>query len=312
MDADLGDPPSGIPDDEWPRQGISDWNCLRALYETVRLGSFHHAADILGVDQTTVSRRVRALEKQIGVPLVVRTAHGVRPTDVGRRVYSRSEEVEVLVRRLRIEAGANVGLLGKVRLATTDGVGAFFLPTVMERFHALYPSITLEIVCSNETPDVTLLQSDIAITYVEPRHSDIVILAKRDLFFVPFASHQYLERFGLPTSIDDLRAHRILDRTSFYRTTEWAVWQRIVDGNPNVIACTNSSIALGYMTKYGLGISLLPENTAMLEPGLVPIDIPGLRLLANHWLISRIDIKDIPRIRVVIDFLRDTFFKSVI
>jgi len=291
----------------WPITQVQHWDQLRAFLEAARLGSFTAAGRSIGTDVSTIARRVHALESRLGAKLCIRTAHGIKLTEPGTRVFQKTVKIEELIKSLNIDASIDTGFFGAVRLGVTDGIGAYFLPRCLAKFHETYPGICLEVMCTNDIPDIVEMEADLAITFREPVASDLVVLGQKASPFGLYASPDYIERRGVPKTVDDLKHHWLVDRTTFPPGTGWETWRELVK-DCKAVARTNSSVALGYMTRFGAGISVQPIGIENMEPGFVRIEIEGLRLEAHYWLVCRRELKDIPRIRAVIDFLQAFFF----
>jgi DNA-binding transcriptional LysR family regulator len=124
----------------------------------------------------------------------------------------------------------------------------------------------------------------------------------------PCASIEYLEIYGTPDTQEDLRNHRLCDYISFPTDGAWKVWADIVADSPNVCYRTNSSLALGEATKNGLGISLQPIGLQYREPTLKVLDIEGIAPSLRFWLSCHKSVKDIPRIRALINHIKSDIF----
>ncbi|HYD98793.1 MAG TPA: LysR family transcriptional regulator [Alphaproteobacteria bacterium] len=292
----------------WPAHQIGDWQDVRAFYEAARCGSYRAAADHMQTNATTVSRRVRNLERRLGARLVVRVAHGIRLTPLGERVLLRAQEVDTLLRRIHSDVKLASTAGGPLRLAASDGFGAYWLPKVVADLHDEHPEIQLEVFVTNEVPDLARLEADLAITFAPPQAADIVVLSEFTVQLMAFASEGYIQRHGRPATLEELRSHRLIDRTERPGHPSWDEWAALTEDNPNVVSRTNSSVAAGYMTRHGAGIALHPVGVARTEPDFVPLPIPGLAPEVHYWLICHREMRNVPRMRTVIDFLRRKVF----
>lgn len=119
---------------------------LRYLEAALRTGSFRQAAKELGVSQPTITNQVQRLEEDLGVVLVMRGAHGVKPTYAAERILPHAEAAIRAERKLREEASAIDGLkIGSVRLATVSVGAMVLLPAVVKRLHDEHPNIRFEV-----------------------------------------------------------------------------------------------------------------------------------------------------------------------
>ncbi len=119
---------------------------LRYFVEVVRKGGFTRASDALHVTQPAISNMVKALEEEIGSPLLVRERRRVMLTDAGRIVFERAEGLLDSVRRMEEEV-AELSTLrrGRVRIGLPPMVGMSFFPGVLAEFHRTHPQIVLEL-----------------------------------------------------------------------------------------------------------------------------------------------------------------------
>jgi DNA-binding transcriptional LysR family regulator len=119
-----------------------DWNDLRYFLAVAREGSTIAAADGLKVNQSTVQRRLAALEEQLGRKLVERSPAGYRLTETGLKLRPHAEAVEAAVEAFRRQiASAATELTGTIRVTSTEGIAYLVLTPLLEKFHARHPSV---------------------------------------------------------------------------------------------------------------------------------------------------------------------------
>jgi DNA-binding transcriptional LysR family regulator len=289
---------------DWPAHLVDDWDDIRAFAEVARLGTFRGAATRMNTSATTVARRVKALEERLGVKLVRRLAHGLKLTQAGERAANRANEIDLMIRRLHAEIGNEAGPQGHVRLAVSDGFGCYWLPEKVPEFSKQYPHVCLEIFCTNENPSVVNMEADLALIWQKPAAAELAVIFEMAVPFSLFASREYIRRHGAPKTRQDLYQHALLNRYTYPRDADWADWWSVVESHPRVTAITNSSMSLGYLTKFHAGITLHPTTVAQREPEFVRIDIEGFSPRQVYWLVCHREAKNIPRVRAVINFLR--------
>jgi DNA-binding transcriptional LysR family regulator len=147
-----------------------DWDDLRYFLAAVEAGSYLGGAKALGVNRTTVGRRVEALEKSIGSPLFKQSASGYHPTEVGVKVLKCAKELEKHVSKLSTTLVKQQGALeGHVRVAVAAELGSDLLPDIM-RFQQTHAEVTVE-VSSVRDPAIALTQrkADIALGVLRAR-----------------------------------------------------------------------------------------------------------------------------------------------
>src|ERR1700744_6272891 len=104
-----------------------EWDDVRMLLALLRARTLHEAGDKLGVDRSTISRRLSALEKSLGAPLFTRTREGLRPTAAVERLRPHAERMEPEARALAHAAVAADHVTGVVRVATTEALATYLV-----------------------------------------------------------------------------------------------------------------------------------------------------------------------------------------
>lgn len=123
-----------------------DQNKRVALLTAIDLGNLTRAAEQLGYTQSGLSYVIKALEAELGFPLLVRSRAGVRPTDECQRILPLLRELDRKSRQLEQEAADIRGLaVGNVFIATFPSISRFWLPQILRDFAQLYPGITVSI-----------------------------------------------------------------------------------------------------------------------------------------------------------------------
>lgn len=241
---------------------------LLVLLEVARSGSLIGAASSIGIDHTTVSRRITALESSVGAPVVVRTGRGCELTELGRSLLAASESVERAIGQVRTLAqpGGVSELTGLVRIAAPDAFAVEFVGPALARMVRTHPRVTLELTSATR-PMVRGHGADIEIGVGSslPRW-ETVLLSPYALGL--YASSDYLADHGTPTSVDDLGAHRLVYYIeSLLRVSELDIFDRLFPGHPVQVSSTSVHAQLS-ATLAGAGIGLLPAFLADPQVGL--------------------------------------------
>lgn len=286
-----------------------DWDDIQLFLRVVRAGSFNAAAAGTQHRQPTISRRIAHLEKRLGAKLFHRFPHGVRLTRAGHAVLSYAAEMERSARCIEASVVRETEMSGRVRLWVTDGIGGYWLPPRMAEFHKRYPGITVDVLCSQQPPDIARMEADIVVNWHPPSHPDLVVLSENTMVLRPCASREYLDAYGVPGKLTDLREHRLCDHMHYPRDGEWKAWAEIVGDHPGVCYRTNSSMTLSEVTIHGVGISLQPMGVFDREPALVLLDLDGYAPTLTFWLVCHRDTKDILRMRAIIEHLQSALFQ---
>lgn len=290
---------------------LADWTLVRFFLEVARAGSFAGARAALGASQPTIGRRIEDFEAEVNTKVFIRTSQGVTLTPAGRRLFLLAERVEALIRSVNVEATGEGALSGLVRCTVTDGIGGYWLPLMLEKFHETHPHVTVEVnVCnSGEVPNLSRREADVTVVYRPPTDPDVCILAEDVAIGMPMASRTYLERFGQPRNLEELLAHRFCAHDlHFAEVGPWARLASLLKRHHQIVYKSNSSLAVCQAVRRGLGISYMPIGVMDREPDLVFFDLEGYAPEMPFWLVCHRDVKDIPSVRAMVNYIKDALF----
>lgn len=255
---------------------------LLVLLEVARCGTFAAAAAALGVEHTTVSRRINVLEKDLGSPVVVRSARGSALTDLGRALLDGAERIErtmmAVAELSSAPARPGAALSGLVRIAAPEAFGASFVAPVMARVHTRHPAVTLELVTATR-PLVQGVGADIEIGVGEPASRRVESFTLADYTLGMYASDDYVRAHGRPERISDLAGRSLIYYIdSLLRVTDLDLIDRLFPGGTVQIGSTSVHTQL-QVALAGGGIGILPNFLAGRTAGLTrlladAVDIP--------------------------------------
>ncbi len=252
-----------------------DWDKLRVFHAAAKAGSFTHAADALNLSQSAISRQVSALEEEIGVPLFLRHARGLKLTEQGELLYNTANDVLVRLENARIRlADSKDHPSGTLRVTTTAGLGAGWLTDRIPEFIDAYPDINLQLIFSNEELDLGMREADCAIRLSQPMQPDLI---QRKLFTVHFhlyAAPSYLARHGAPATIADIGRHRMVTFgepvPAYLRDVNWlevALSESDSIETPKLLQI-NDLRSIRRAVQAGAGIAMLPDYLVGEDLGL--------------------------------------------
>ncbi len=254
-----------------------DWDKLRVFHAAAEAGSFTHAAEVLRLSQSAISRQVSALEHDVGVPLFNRHARGLVLTEQGELLYRTAHDVLMQLENVKNQLAETTDTpSGTLRVTTTVGLGTGWLTERSKEFLDLYPEINLQLVLANEELDLTMRQADCAVRLRQPQQPDLI---QRRLFTVHlhvFAAQSYLDRHGVPKSIADLDKHRIV--TFGEPVPPYLAGLNVLEtigrsaGFKRESALQiNDLMSIRRAVKRGVGIAMLPDYMAGEGTGMVPV-----------------------------------------
>jgi DNA-binding transcriptional LysR family regulator len=265
-----------------------DWDKLRIFHVVARAGSFTGAGDMLNLSQSAVSRQIATLEESLGVMLFHRHARGLILTEQGEILQKATEEI---ANQLQLIEGqlADTRQLPKGPLVVTvsDFIGTTWLAPRLSRFRELYPDIQLTILFEEKVLNLGMREADAAIRLHEPKYSDTISRKLTTLNFHICASQGYLDKYGYPASIRDLKNHCLLafppGTSSAVKEPGWLLELAQVRAEThNNIIMMNSLYAIYRAVRADAGIAVLPdyliksrENLRIVLPELQrpPIDL---------------------------------------
>ncbi|WP_329491062.1 LysR family transcriptional regulator [Kitasatospora sp. NBC_01246] len=291
-----------------PEHGGPDPRALRAddlryLLAVARTGRLVSAADALGVDHTTVSRRITALEKSLGVRLIERGTEGWGLTDAGRSVADSARAIEdALVRVVDAVSGQDApSLHGTVRVSAPDGFGTVFATPALVRVRRRHPRLRVELITATRQLNLRPTGFDLALAIGRPPRSRLVTEHLTDYALGLYAADEYLARSGPPGSVAELREHPLI----FYIDSMLQVGDLDIERHlPGVTPAFSSTNVFAQVeaTRLGAGIGVLPAFLAerarlrRLLPDEVDIRLP-ITLAVRREAVTH------PAVRVVRDAL---------
>ena len=282
-----------------------DWNDLRYFLAVARGGSTLSAGKALRVSQTTVARRVAALEQAVGLVLFERRPAGYVMTPAGEELLAHAQDVEAAAHRFDSAAAAsNRELSGTVRLTTEEVLAMTVLAPMLRELHDLHPRIHIDVDSAQTIRDLGAGEADIALRSTsEPQPAGVVgrALCKDD--WTLYCSRDYAERHGVPASVADLKNHALVGGGGGNLWRAYSAWIKELGLEEQVAVQHGSSAGLLSGARSGFGMAALPCLVGDGDPDLIrclqPRDDHG-RVL---WLLTHERVRHAPSVRTVIDFL---------
>jgi DNA-binding transcriptional LysR family regulator len=282
-----------------------DWDDLKYLLAVARHGSTLAAGRALGVDQSTVQRRLAELERRIGQSLVQRQPAGYRLTEYGQEMLPFVEAVERSVRafeqQLRIVGTQTAGV---IRLTCPEPIVNRIMQTgLLDRFHALHPALRVQFVMSDKYVDLAQGDADVALRSGDTDDDELVGRKIGDSVWAVYASRTYIERHGQPSSIEDVAKHALVGFDDTMAKHRVAQWLRKVAPDAPLAARSSSVLGLVHSVKAGIGIGPLPLPIGDAEPDLVRVLGPVPELARIWRLLTTRELRRTPRVSAFFDFI---------
>jgi DNA-binding transcriptional LysR family regulator len=281
---------------------------VASILAVAREGSFRKASKTFSISFRTLQRDIEAFEAKLGFPVFHRTVDGMRLTPEGKQVLHHARQIEDQIARLgQLAKSLRNQSEGDVVVATTEGIGTFWISPRLPEFATMYPRVSISLFPSMQVADLRRFEVDLALQVVAPINPEIKRVKIGTLHLVLAASPEYISRNGRPRTISDLAKH------SFVFHTNPQFSDRVMVENAVGLKLTQSQYIVmrnstaHYMTiHHGMGIGFIPSYTFALGTRLEPIVLP-IRHSLDLWLCFNGDARNIPRVASVIDWVSSLF-----
>jgi len=282
-----------------------DWDDLKVLLAVARAGSTIAAARMLGVNQSTVQRRLAELERRLGQPIAERQTSGYRLTPFGAALLPHAAEVERAVQALQQRVDdARRDLSGVVRVTCPEPmVGRLTHSAPLQRFQARYPQLRLEFVMSDRYLDLRDGGADVALRSGDTDDGDLVGRKIGDSLWAVYASTAYIEQRGRPASEAEIAQHAVVAFDASMAGHRASAWLQRVAPAAHVAARHGSVLSVLYAVKTGVGIAALPTAIADAEPSLQRVLGPIAELTRIWRILTLPQLRRVPRVAAFFDHM---------
>ncbi|WP_053239798.1 LysR family transcriptional regulator [Pleomorphomonas koreensis] len=284
-----------------------DWDHFRVFLAVARGGQLSAAARRLGVNHTTVARRLDALEAALGTALFERRPTGCVLTEAGARLIPVAERIEIEARSATaaVVAGATE-VSGTVRVGAPDGLGNSFLARELGLFAARHPGVTVELVPLPLKFSVSRREADLVIELARPTAGRLVASKLVDYTLGVYAAASYLDRHGRPTTPEDLNGHLLVTGIDDYTYSTALDYTATLQAfSRRLYRCAGATSQLEAI-RSGAGIGVLHDFVAVDAPGLERI-LPQVGFARTYWLVGHPGATAIAAIAACRRYLVETF-----
>lgn len=282
-----------------------DWNDLRYFLAVARSGSTLAAARQLRVSQTTVARRVAALEDALKLALFDKRQAGYALTPTGERLLGDAEKMEAAAAGFANAAGAAAReVSGAVRVMTEEIYAMGLLGPLLRELHDLHPHIVIELDTAQQVRDLGSGQADIALRSTSKEQpAGLVGRALCVDDWALYCSRDYAGRHGAPGSVDELKSHAIVGGGGGNLWIHYQAWLRELGLEERVAIHHATSSGLLSAVRSGFGVAVLPCVVADGEPDLIRCLPPREGHGRVLWLLTHERVRHVPSVRTVMTFL---------
>jgi DNA-binding transcriptional LysR family regulator len=282
-----------------------EWDDARHFLAIHRKGSLSAAARQLGVNQSTVGRRLLVLEERLGTKLFIRTRDGYRIGPAGERLLPHAERMEDEATAIAREiTGQVTSLTGTVRVTSADLFGPRIVAPLLVRFHERYPDIELELDADYRRRSLSKREADMAVRVGGVPEGGLAVRKVGLLACTAYASRAYVERRGRPRD-GAWDGHDFIAFSDPMTGLEESRWIEGRAARGRVVFRTFNTLAQVALAVAGLGVAILPCYAADEEPELVRLVPPSKAVVYPIWLAVHQDMRNAARIRACSDFLAE-------
>lgn len=286
------------------KKDLTNIEGIMMLYAVKTYASKRHAARYLNVSLDTLDKYIRMLEAEVGVKLLITTGRGCFLTSQGDEVLRNIEQIQKCIQNIYDIKMMETGVKGEVKVAYDLNVRINYHTHILKYLFRKYPEIELSIDNISGIPDMNRAEYDIYLSYEIPKGENLVIISSKKVPFKFFATQKYLDENHNPTSIEDLiNNHYLILRKDIWKrvSQEESIYQKPHKG----VVLTNSAFVVNDIASKGYGIGIMPYYFDKYYKELVCLHNLECHTENTLYLISHKNRKDIPKVRVVLNFYKE-------
>ncbi len=283
-----------------------DWDGLRYFLEVARTQRVSAASLRLGVQHSTVSRRIHALERELGTVLFDKSkSSGFTLTEDGNRFFAYAEQIEgTLLTAREAISGQSQALSGHLRVGSTEGFGNYVLTPLMVDFQRRFPAITLDIMPVPRFISLSKREADIAISLERPQRGPYLCTKLQDYSLKLYGSQDYLARSAPILTKADLAEHAFIGYVEELLFSDRLRYLDDMVANSRVIFKSTSVIAQYHAALQGESLAILPCFMAAQDPRLRAVLDNEILVTRSFWMYCHEDLRHSKRVMALWDFLK--------
>lgn len=283
-----------------------NWDDLKVFLEVARSEKLVVAARRLGVDPSTVSRRLHRLEDRLETQLFDRNVEGHTLTPHGQLLLQTARDMDKRAQAAAdILQGKNLENEGRVRLGVTEAFGNYVIAPELSRFCQSYPGITIDLLPLQRFVKWGRHEVDIAVTIEKPPNTSLVVSKLCDYQLCMYGAREYLASAPPIRAIDDLYQHPLtgyVDDLVF--SDQLSYLERMLPDSTATFRST-SVITQAIAVREGQGLAILPRFLAQQYPALVPVLPEQTEVIRTFWIAVHPEQKKLARVQKVWQHLKN-------
>jgi len=277
-----------------------NWDDLRLFLTVTRTGSISGAAKQLGVQHSTISRRIRQFEEKLGMRLLERKKGGYELTPAGENIKEAANRIEREVLGVDgVLPGKDTQLSGPLRVTAINNMASSVLMPMFARFSELHPKVELHVIVSNTDASLSQREADVAIRLTNSPTDTLIGKRIVTVASAIYGSHAYLERIrqqgGEPKWLG-------VECCGFHKT-----WTKQSSGEQAHHFISDDTLLTLAAIREGIGISILPCFMGDADPSLERFAEPDPSYNLGLWILLHPDLKRTSRVLA----FRDHMLKAI-
>ena len=286
-----------------------DWDKLKIFYAVAEAGSFTSATINLNLSQSAISRQIQSLEEDLKVQLFERHARGLTLTENGEYVFKTAHEVISKLKDVETSLSDQKNKpTGKITITTVRSFGTHWLTRRIQEFMQLNPNIEVELIFDDKELDLSTRQADIGIFMRRPKQLNYIQRKLVDINYYIYGSSKYLEKYGIPKTINDLNKHRCISfgkgAPSPVFNPDWALRLGVKDNKKRKsIMKVNSVMGLLLAVESGVGLAALPEYLVSSSNNVIKVLPNSAGPITEAHFVYPQSLKNVARVQAFRNFL---------
>lgn len=241
-----------------------DWDKLRVFHAVAQAGSFTHAGEQLNLSQSAVSRQISTLEDSMGVALFHRHARGLILTEQGELLFETTKDIFQKISNLEGQIMDTRQLAtGPLLITVAEFFGTGWLLPRIKDLRRSNPDIQLTVLFDDRVLNLGMREADIALRLTKPEQPDLIQRHLTSIGFHVCATKTYLEEYGIPTKLADLKRHKMVgflpQATHPFQDPNWLLHKANIDINNDNVMLANSMNGIFAAVESSAGIGVLPD-----------------------------------------------------
>lgn len=272
-----------------PKNSPLNWNDLQDFLAVASAGQLARAGSAIGVDPTTIARRLRRLEARLGRTLFEQSRGGQVLTEAGDALLVAVEAMAYAASEITEGSGSRDGPSGTIRISVAEGFGSWFLARALPAFLTAYPSLSIDLVANSGFLNPSRREADIAVVLSRPKVGPVIARKLADYSLRMYASTGYLEAAGQPVSPSQLsQGHRLVGYIPDLLYAPELHYLDEIQAGLTASVRSSSINAQHQLVASGAGIGVLPCFIGDTDRALVPV-LPDHRIMRSFWLVTHKD-----------------------